>query len=143
MKTINQAVEELERLVNAELPRYDIPYKQGKSIRIGKTIVRKSQRHGYIVIDVEDNATVTTAFSKHGAIAIAKAYNEGKSYKEYLHLDKTVEKHFNDSVFYTHNISRSNDPFRIDVLQDRLDISQDIIECTTDRLENFILTFQR
>lgn len=143
MKTINQAVEELENLVNQELPRYDIPYKQGKSIRIGKTIVRKSQRHGYVVIDIQDNAIITKAFSRHGAIAVAKAYNEGKNYEPFITLDKTVEKHFNDSVFYSHNIKTSKDPFKIDVLQDRLDISQDVIESLTNRLENFILTFQR
>lgn len=140
MKTINQAVEELERLVESKLPSYSIPYKQGKSIRIGKTIVRRSQRHGYVIIDTEDNAMVTNAFSKHGAIAIAKAYNQGKSYDVFARFDKKVEKHYNDSIFYTYNIMNSKDEQKKQMLEDRLELSQDEITSAYDTLEKFILT---
>jgi len=91
MKTINQAVEELENLVQNELPRYNIPYKQGRTIRIGKTIIRRSQRNGYMVIDTDENATVTTAFSKHGAVAIAKAYSDGRNIQQYEKLDNELQ----------------------------------------------------
>lgn len=143
MKTINQAVEELEQIVDVELPRYNIPYKQGKSIRIGKTIVRKSKRNGYIVIDTDENATVTNAFSRHGAIAIAKAYNEGKDTTAYQQIDQRVEKHFNDSVFYNHNIEHTQDEFRKIILEDRLEFSQEAIHSAIESLEKFILTIQR
>jgi hypothetical protein len=143
MKTINQAVEELERLVESKLPRYDIPYKQGKSIRIGKTIVRRSQRHGYVIIDIEDNAMITNAFCKHGAIAIAKAYNQGKNYDMFAQFDKKVEKHYNDSIFYTYNIMNSKDEQKKQMLEHRLEISQDEISYAYDTLEKFILTIER
>ena len=143
MKTLSQAVNELERLVENFIPRYNIPYTQGKSIRIGKKVVRRSQRHGYVIIDIEDNATVSKAFSKPGAIAIAKAYNENKSYDLYERLDSELEKHFNDSVFYNNIITKTQDNFTKVIMEDRLEISQEHIHNAYSRLEQFILTIQR
>ena len=143
MKTINQAVNELEHIVDVQLPLYNIPYKQGKTIRIGKTVVRKSKRNGYMVIDVEENATVTNAFSKHGAVAIAKAYNEGRDTSTFERIDQTVEKHFNDSMFYNYGIEHTQDEFKKVILEDRLEISQEAIYNALDSLERFILTIQR
>ena len=140
MKTINQAVEELENLVQNELPRYNIPYKQGRTIRIGKTIIRRSQRNGYMVIDTDENATVTTAFSKHGAVAIAKAYSDGRNIQQYEKLDNEVAKHFIDSVFYNNSISVTKDEFRKNILEDRLEISEMHINHALESLEKFILT---
>jgi hypothetical protein len=142
MKTINQAVEELENLVQNELPRYNIPYKQGRTIRIGKTIIRRSQRNGYMVIDTDENATVTTAFSKHGAVAIAKAYSDGRNIQQYEKLDNEVAKHFIDSVFYNNSISVTKDEFRKNILEDRLEISEMHINHALESLEKFILTIQ-
>jgi len=142
MKTINQAVEELENLVQNELPRYNIPYKQGRTIRIGKTIIRRSQRNGYMVIDTDENATVTTAFSKHGAVAIAKAYSDGRNIQQYEKLDNEVAKHFIDSVFYNNSINVTKDEFRKNILEDRLEISEMHINHALESLEKFILTIQ-
>tara|TARA_Y100000385_G_C13088230_1_gene637429 strand:- start:614 stop:1042 length:429 start_codon:yes stop_codon:yes gene_type:complete len=142
MKTINQAVEELENLVQNELPRYNIPYKQGRTIRIGKIIIRRSQRNGYMVIDTDENATVTTAFSKHGAVAIAKAYSDGHNIQQYEKLDNEVAKHFIDSVFYNNSISVTKDEFRKNILEDRLEISEMHINHALESLEKFILTIQ-
>ena len=142
MKTINQAVEELENLVQNELPRYNIPYKQGRTISIGKTIIRRSQRNGYMVIDTDENATVTTAFSKHGAVAIAKAYSDGRNIQQYEKLDNEVAKHFIDSVFYNNSISVTKDEFRKNILEDRLEISEMHINHALESLEKFILTIQ-
>jgi len=143
MKTINQAVDELEQIIDLEITRYNIPYKQGKTIRIGNTVVRKSKRNGYMVIDTSGNTTITTAFSKHGAIAIAKAYNEGKDTDAYQRIDQIVEKHFNDSVFYNHNINSTTDEIKKTILEDRLEISQEAINNSLFSLEKFILTIQR
>lgn len=143
MKTLNQAVNELENLVESVVPRYNIPYKQGKSVRIGKTVVRRSQKHGYIIVDVEANSTVSKAFSKPGAIAIAKAYNENQPLYEYEKLDTQLEKHFNDSVFYNNIIEKTQDEFTKGVMEDRLEISQESLHSAYTRLENFILTIQR
>lgn len=139
MKTINQAVKELEQLVEQELPRYAIPYKQGRTIRIGKTIVRRSERHGYTVVDTEDNAIVSYAFSKHGAVAIAKAYNDDMMLEPLQQKDKQVQKHFNDSVFFQNNIEKTTDDFKKAVLEDRLDISQAELDGAYRSLEKFIL----
>ena len=142
MKTLSQAVDELENLVENFIPRYSIPYTQGKSIRIGKTVVRRSQRHGYIVVDTDANSTVANAFSKPGAIAIAKAYNEKKPYDQFEKLDQDLEKHFNDSLFYNNVLEKSNDEFTKGVMQDRLELSQEHLHSAYIRLEKFILTIQ-
>lgn len=142
MKTLSQAVDELENLVESFVPRYSIPYTQGKSIRIGKTIVRRSQKHGYVIVDTDANSTVANAFSKPGAIAIAKAYNEEKSYKPYEKLDNELEKHFNDSLFYNNILEKTKDEFTKGIMQDRLEISQEHLHSAYTRLEKFILTIQ-
>lgn len=142
MKTLDQAVNELEQLVETKLPSYDIPFMQGRTIRIGKALVRRSKKHGYIVFDIENNTPVTTTFSKHGAVAVAKAYNKQQPLDKFIEVDKTVEKHYNDALFYSYNLNKTTSEIRRFVLQDRLDISEDRLQHAYSVLEDFILTIE-
>jgi len=101
--------DELQSLVDKIIPQYTLPYKEGKTIRIGKMLVRRSTRHGYIIVDTEDNATISTADTKHGAVAIAKASLGGHRIDQLQQKDHNASKHLNDAMHYSYIISRTND----------------------------------
>jgi hypothetical protein len=142
MKTLSQAVNDLEHLVESFVPRYIIPSVQGKNIRVGKTIIRRSQKLGYVIVDTKANTTVANAFSKPGAIAIAKAYNENQPYDQFEKLDQNLAKHYNDTLFYSNILENTKDELTKCVMLDRLELSQEQLDCAYTRLEKFILTVQ-
>lgn len=142
MKTLSQAVSDLQGIVENFVPRYVIPSTQGKNIRLGKTLIRRSQKLGYVIVDTKSNSTIANAFSKPGAIAIAKAYNQNQPYKQFEKLDQNLQKHYQDSLFYTNILEKSKDEFTKNIMLDRLEFSQEQLNHAYARLEKFILTIQ-
>ena len=142
MKTLNQALLELEALIDNNLSSYNIPYKKGNVIRTGKMLIRQSKKHGYIVFDTATNKQVTTTFSQHGALAIAKACNDDQRIDKLLNIDQNVQKHYNDALFYSHGIKTTTNDIKRLVLEDRLDISADNLRCAYNSLERFIMAVE-
>ena len=140
MTNLNRAANQLKNLVDQVLPQYTMPFKDGKTIHIGNTIVRRSKRHGFVIIDAENNSIVEFANTKHGAVAIAKAHNDGDSYTKLLERDQRAAKHLNDAVHYQHIINTTNDDDKKFILETRLEIAQDMLERENSVLESYILT---
>ena len=138
MSTRNTA-DELQSLVDKIIPQYTLPYKEGKTIRIGKMIVRRSTRHGYIIVDTDDNATVSTADTKHGALAIAKASLGGHRIDQLQQKDHIASKHLNDAMHYSYIISRTTDESRKFILETRLEVAKSELESINTDLESYIL----
>lgn len=139
MTNLSSAANQLKELVDQVLPKYTLPYKDGKSIRIGNTIVRRSNRHGFVIIDAESNSIVEFANTKHGAVAIAKACNAGESYSKLQERDQKAGKHLNDAVHYQHIINKTKDDSKKFILETRLELSQDMLYKETSVLESYIL----
>lgn len=139
MKTLEQALEELKDLVDIKIKEYKLPYRDGRVTRIDKFLIRPSKKLGYIIIDTETNKSVSTMFSKVAAVAAAKALLENKSLKNVIHYDNIIEKNFNDSKFYFNIIETTNDSTKKDIMNLRLEISQEKIDSAKHHLDRFIL----
>ena len=138
MSTRNTA-DELQSSVDKIIPQYTLPYKEGKTIRIGKMIVRRSTKHGYIIVDTDDNATVSTADTKHGALAIAKASLGGHRIDQLQQKDHIASKHLNDEMHYSYIISRTTDESRKFILETRLELAKSELDSINTDLESYIL----
>ena len=71
------ALEQLESLLDDPYYMGKIPYKKGNSIRIGHYIIRKNKT-GYLVYDCVDNKKVDHFWSKSAALAYVKLDLDGK-----------------------------------------------------------------
>jgi hypothetical protein len=138
MKNLKEAIRDLEHIIDSGVTEFKLPVIKGGSVRIGKVIVRPSKSLGYLVVDTETNKTVESAFTKRGAIAIAKAYLKKIPYHSLQHQDHIIEKHTNDSVFYSASIDSAMDDFRKHVLASRLEIATQKIEIAKQHLDRFI-----
>lgn len=138
MKTLKEAVNDLEYIVDLSIVEFNLPVIKGNVIRIGKVIVRPSKSLGHLVVDTETNKTVATAFTKRGAIAIAKAYLKKLPYHSLQQQDRIIEKHTNDCVFYNASIQGSVENSKKHVLASRLEISSQKIEIAKQHLDRFI-----
>lgn len=140
MKTLDAAIKDLEKIV--EDTDFNLPVVKGRTIRIGKIVIRQS-KIGYVVVDTEKNKTVETAFSKRGAVAIANAYINNVAYHGLAMQDKIIEKNINDSVFYNAGIRNASNEMKKGVLEARLEIATNNIENAKDRLDRFIFAHIR
>lgn len=132
------AFETLNKIVEQGLKDNPLPYQQGKTIFLGNIIIRNN-KHGYVIIDRDQNKTVYKTFSKRAALAIAKNYIEDKSFEKIVNLDQKYEKHSNDCVFYLHNIQNTKDENKKEMLEHRLDTSCFEIQLLKDNLDRIIL----
>jgi len=130
---------ELQKLVDKIIPQYTLPYKEGKAIRIGKMLVRRSTRYGYIIVDTEDNATISTADTKHGAVAIAKASLRGHRIDQLQQKDHIASKHLNDAMHYSYIIDRTDNENKKSMLETRLEVAKLQLESINTDLELYIL----
>ena len=118
-----QLIHELEAIINKGFEDYPFPYVKGNSIRIGKIVIRSS-RHGYLVYDTECNKQVVQTFSEASAIAIAKNLAQNKNITDrVMDIDKTLEKNYNDALYYQNSYNKTKDELKKDVLETRLDIA--------------------
>jgi hypothetical protein len=139
MKNLDEALQELEEIINQQLDKHVIPVKAGNTIRIGPMIIRKSKSAGYIVIDSKKSKQVENTFSKPAAIAVAKSYLKNRNYNRVLAYDTLLQKNYNDIAFYYNIISNSSDDSRKESITHRLEIAHDKIDSATDFLEEYIM----
>ena len=139
MKNFEKALLDLQVIVNNKIPAYNLPVHSGKSIRIGSLIVRNSKRFGYIIIDTATNKSIDTAYSKHGAVALANAHLKNTSVREIKRCDKIIQKNLNDSYFYVNSITKTSDEIKQCILESRLEIAQNNIDYAKIFLDQFIL----
>lgn len=139
MKNLKQAVEELEDIIETKMSDYTIPVKKGRLIRIGNFAIRFSRNKGYIVFDVQTNKPVTVTFSKLAAVAIAKTYNKNQNLSIIIRYDDIIKKHFNDICFYEHVINNTEDDYRKEALETRLECSKETIDSAKLVLDNIIM----
>ena len=133
-----QLIHELEAIINKGFEDYPFPYVKGNSIRIGKIVIRSS-RHGYLVYDTECNKQVVQTFSKSSAIAIAKNLAQNKNITDrVMDIDKTLEKNYNDALYYQNSYNKTKDELKKDVLETRLDIAHSKTEHARSLLDNYI-----
>jgi hypothetical protein len=114
MNRVDRLAIELQQLIDNNLSNVAIPQKKGNSIRIGGWVVRENAKKNlYFVYSVTDNHQVARTFCKASAIAIAKQLSENKDViASVLEVDKVIQKHYNDAIFYKHAIKYSADPVR-------------------------------
>ena len=119
------ALEQLESLLDDPYYMGKIPYKKGNSIRIGHYIVRKNKT-GYLVYDCVDNKKVDHFWSKSAALAYVKLDLDGKKlHTEIKKLDKTLEKNQIDAMFYRNTIKKASEEIRKSSARVRLDIAEE------------------
>jgi hypothetical protein len=139
---MNNLVKQLEDIVSAGLNTYPLPYKKGKSIRVGSIAIRHSKTHGYILFDVLARKQVDVTFSKVAALAYAKNYKDYQTCSKILDLDAKLQKHFNDSLFFKNTIETSIDDTRKCVAEARLDMSEAYLIEAHHTLEDIIFESQ-
>jgi len=119
------ALEQLESLLDDPYYMGKIPYKKGNSIRIGHYIIRKNKT-GYLVYDCVDNKKVDHFWSKSAALAYVKLDLDGKKlHTEIKRLDKTLEKNQIDAMFYKNTIKKASEEIRKSSARVRLDIAEE------------------
>ena len=139
MKSLNQAVKDLEYIVTKNIDRYRFPEIKGNSIRISHLLIRSSKKHGFIIVDVKNNKTVETAYSKSGAIAIALACLKNQNYKTLIYYDSVIEKNTNDSEFYSYAIDKTTETSRKEALLNRFEDSTNKVYWARNALDECIL----
>lgn len=130
--------EELKHIITQGARKYPMPFKKGNSIFIGNIVIRPSKQNGYFLFDTKQGEQITTTYSKYGALAVAKLYIENKDIYNALHHDKSLQKYDNDCMFYKHILKNSNDEFKKDTVEVRLEISQMHYEQSIAQLEQII-----
>src|SRR6056300_1345255 len=107
----------LENIINEGIEQAVLPYVKGNSIRIKQYIIRKSKA-GWLVYDSKDNKQIARLFSKSSAVALAKGLAQGKDVTiNVITADKTIQKHYNDCLFFKHTIKRTKDEFKKELNQ--------------------------
>tara|TARA_B100000780_G_C21054361_1_gene423535 strand:- start:430 stop:849 length:420 start_codon:yes stop_codon:yes gene_type:complete len=121
--TSEKLLNDLEEIVNRGLEDSAMPHARGNSIRIKHVIIRKSSK-GYLIYDAKENKQVVRVYFKSSAVAIAKNLAQDNDITEKVVVfDQMMLKHYNDAVFYKNAIKMSDDPFKIEIRETRLDVS--------------------
>ena len=134
-----QILKDLQDIIEANLDASMFPYQKGNSLRIGKFVIRES-RAGFLIYDIESNNQVAKTFCKTAAVAFAKALHKGRDTRKVLDLDKVIEKHYNDCVFYKHTIKKTKDEFKKEITTIRYEIAKSITSDAKKRLDSFIFS---
>jgi len=134
-----QILKDLQDIIEDNLDPSMFPYQKGNSLRIGKFVIRQS-RAGYLVYNIESNRQIAKTFCKTAAVALAKSLHKGKDTSRVLDLDKTIEKHYNDCVFYRHTIKKTKDDFKKEITTVRYEIAKSITSDAKQRLDSYIFS---
>lgn len=132
-------LKDLQEIIEDNLDPSMFPYKKGNSIRIGKIVIRES-RVGYLVYDIESNTQIAKTFCKTAAIALARSINKGCDIQRVIELDKVIEKHYNDCIFYKHTIKKTKDEIKKEITINRYEIAKDVTSDAKKRLDSFIFS---
>jgi len=136
--TSEKLLNDLEEIVNRGLEDSAMPHQRGNSIRIKHVIIRKNPK-GYLIYDAEENKQVVRVYFKSSAVAIAKNLAQDNDITdEVVVFDQMMLKHYNDAVFYKNAIKMSDDPFKIEIRETRLDVSIRESQRVRSLLDRFI-----
>lgn len=128
----------LETLIDSNIDKASLPYVKGNSIRIKHIVIRKN-KIGWLLYDTDTNTQIAQFFCRSSALAYAnvviKKRNDKNSVRD---LDKVIEKHYNDCVFYLHTMRNTDNEFKKDITQTRYDISYAEVRKAIKDLERFI-----
>jgi hypothetical protein len=135
--TSEKLLNDLEEIVNRGLEDSAMPHQRGNSIRIKHVIIRKSPK-GYLIYDAKENKQVVRVYFKSSAVAIAKNLAQDNDITDEVVFDQMMLKHYNDAVFYKNAIKMSDDPFKIEIRETRLDVSIRESQRVRSLLDRFI-----
>jgi len=129
----------LEELINSGIETAPLPYVKGNSIRIKNIVIRKSKA-GWLLYDIETHTQLARFFCRNGALAYANnlVKNRG-NYKTICDLDKTVEKHYTDCLFYLNTMKKTKNNLTREVVKVRYDISYAETRKATENLNRIIM----
>lgn len=133
----SELVEAIDELASAIA--LDIPYENKGKIHIKRTLIQPSKR-GYVVFDTAEKRKMAETFSKAAAIAAAKANNDNdiESFKKIITLDRTLQKYYNDALFYRNTIRKTKDKFKKDYTITRFEIACDKVNSLRNAIEKFV-----
>jgi hypothetical protein len=138
---INQKlIKSLEQMINeASLDETLFPVQRGNNIQI-KNYRIYAFKNKYVIKTIDTKERITETFCKASALAIAKnlARNKHFNINQIKYLDKKIEKHFFDSLFYRNTINNTKDSFRRDIIETRLDIAIQETAEAKNNLDRFI-----
>lgn len=103
-----------------------IPYKKGNTVYIQNCRIVKKDSHVFLVY--KGSELIANCFYKKSAFAIAQRILHGKTYEDIMLHDRSLEKNYNDSIFYMHTITNTNSSIKFDIASTRFDISKTKIQ---------------
>lgn len=127
-KQIKFSTEKVAKLLDSFLAKEIeyIPYKKGNTVYIqGYRIVCKG-KHVFLVYQAD--TLIANCFYKKSAFAVVKNLINNLSIKDVLDHDRSIEKYYNDSVFYMHTMTSTKDTIKYEVAENRLEIAKYKIE---------------
>lgn len=131
--------QKLEQLISDNIEKTSLPVVKGNSVRLKNYVVRKS-KVGWLVYDTETNKQEARFFCRASALAYANLkIKKINNLREVFDLDKTVQKHYNDCVFYLYTLKKSKDDFKKEVVRTRYDISYTETKYATRSLERLFM----
>ena len=129
----------LETLIDSNIDKASLPYVKGNSIRIKHIVIRKN-KIGWLLYDTDTNTQIAQFFCRSSALAYANVVLKKRaSLKQVFELDKTIEKHYNDCMFYLHTMKVTKDETRREAVKTRYDISYATTRKATKDLERIIM----
>lgn len=131
-------VNELKALISHGVKTHPLPIKVGNSIRIGPVVIRQCKDKTFLLFDSRNQDMLGTAYSKHGALAFAKLYNEDKDVSIVESLDRKFQKYDLDARFYQYSLDKTKNNVKKDVLDTRLQLAYDELRSITHKLEQLI-----
>ena len=131
---MNTVIPHLQELLNS-IDITKLPYEKGNVIYIGNSCVKKTAG-GYKIF--KRKKFVAETFSKIAAVILAKEHVSLINFNKIKNLDMTIEKHFNDCVFYKNILNSSSNYTNKQVLENRLQISTEKIKFAFKELSNIL-----
>lgn len=140
MKTLEQALTELQEIVDKKTSEVVAPFQKGDKVRVGHYMMRPSKRHGHVIIDTRKNTTIDVVFSKIAGIALSYAYLNNQPINKIKKQDDIIEKFSNDCCFYDAVINNTSDMERKLHLEIRRNDAQHRIDEAFASLDRLILS---
>jgi hypothetical protein len=138
MKTIESALADLKDIIDTNAEWLDLPVVKGRNIRIKNIIVRPG-RDGYTIVDIIESKIIEKTFTKVAALAVARAYLNGSPYGQIISYDRSIEKHYNDCIFYKHSLNNATTEDKIGLYECRIALAEDKIEKARTILEEYVM----
>lgn len=133
-------IDEIKSLIDFGAKKYPIPYKAGNAIRLGPVVLRRRKDNTYILFDSIEQTPISTTYSKHGALALAKLYASKQNINPATELDRQYQKHDTDAMFYQHNYKVTVNDNKKELMENRLDLSLASLSSVVTRLEQIIFS---